>query len=140
MLSMKTTYHEVQGGVMTVNFAYNDLGRCVYTDLVKVSVAMDSGEILGFDQRGYLVNHCKRTYPKTLFSKLRAQEKVSPKLKIESSQLAVIPTDNLDEKLCYEFRCKAKNGRNVLVYINAETGEEQQILLLVESPSGTLTV
>lgn len=140
MPSMKTTYHDVQGGIMTVNFAYDDLGKCVYTDLVKVSVALDGGEIVGFDQRGYLVNHQKRTYPEKLFSKLRAQEKISPRLKIESSQLAVIPTDNLDEKLCYEFKCKAQNGRNVLVYINAETGEEQQILLLVETPSGTLTV
>ena len=79
-------------------------------------------------------------YPKKLFSKLRAQDRVSPKLKVESSQLAVIPTGSLEEKLCYEFKCKAQNGRNVLVYLNAETGEEEQILLLVETPTGTLTV
>ncbi len=140
MLSMKTTYSDVQDGVMTINYAYNDIGTCVYTDLVKVSVAMDNGEILGFDQRGYLVNHTKRSYPKKLYSKLKAQEKISPQLRVTSSQLCIIPTDNLDEKLCYEFKCKAKNDRNVLVYINAETGEEQQILLLVETPTGTLTV
>ena len=34
----------------------------------------------------------------------------------------------------------AENGRNVLVYINAQTAEEEQILILVESKSGTLTV
>ena len=39
-----------------------------------------------------------------------------------------------------EFRCRAENGRNVLVYINAQTAEEEQILILVESKSGTLTV
>lgn len=138
--SMKKTYHDIQGGVMTVNYAYNDLDTCVYTDLVKVSVAMDSGEIVGYDARGFLVNHTKREYPKKLFSKLRAQQKVSPQLTVVSSQLAVIPTDGLDEKLCYEFKCKAKNDRNVLVYINAETGEEEQILLLIETPTGTLTV
>ena len=140
ILSMKTTYYDIADGVMTINYAYSDLGTCVYTDLVKVSVAMDSGEIVGYDARGFLVNHTKRTYPKKLFSKLRAQEKVSPQLQITGSQLCVIPTDSLGEKLCYEFKCKAKNGRNVLVYINAETGEEQQILLLVETPTGTLTV
>lgn len=140
MLSMKTTYSDVQDGIMTINYAFDDVGTCVYTDLVKVSVAMDNGEILGFDRRGYLVNHTKRTYPKKLYSKLKAQEKISPQLKVTASQLCVIPTDNLDEKLCYEFKCKSQNGRNVLVYINAETGEEQQILLLVETPTGTLTV
>ncbi|MBQ2582048.1 MAG: germination protein YpeB, partial [Ruminococcus sp.] len=110
------------------------------TDLVKVSVAMDNGEIVGYDARGFLVNHTKRSYPKKLFSNLRAQEKVSAQLEITGEQLCVIPTDSLGEKLCYEFKCKAKNGRNVLVYINAETGEEQQILLLVETATGMLTV
>lgn len=139
ILSMKTTYYDIADGVMTINYAYSDLDTCVYTDLVKVSVAMDSGEIVGYDARGFLVNHKKRSYPKKLFSKLRAQEKVSPQLEVTGSRLCVIPTDSLGEKLCYEFRCKAKNGRNVLVYINAENGEEQQILLLVETPTGTLT-
>ena len=140
ILSMKTTYSDVQDGVMTINYAFDDVGTCVYTDLVKVSVAMDNGEIVGFDRRGYIVNHTKRTYPKKLFSKLKAQEKISPQLRVTASQLCVIPTDNLDEKLCYEFKCRSQNGRNVLVYINAETGEEQQILLLIETPTGTLTV
>ena len=140
ILSMQTTYYEVQGNVMTVNFAYKDIDKCVYTDLVKVSVAMDNGEIMGFDARGYLVNHFERTYPENLYSESKAEEKVSPKLKISSHQLAVIPTDNLEEVLCYEFKCKAENGRNVLVYINAETGNEEQILMLAESESGTLTI
>lgn len=139
ILSMKTTYYDVNRGIMTINYAYSDLGTCVYTDLVKVSVAMDNGEILGYDARGFLVNHTKRSYPTKLFSKLRAQEKISPKLEVKSVQLAVIPTDNLEERLCYEFKCKASSGRNVLVYINAETGKEEQILLLVETPTGTLT-
>ena len=139
ILSMKTTYYDVNRGIMTINYAYSDLGTCVYTDLVKVSVAMDNGEILGYDARGFLVNHTKRSYPAKLFSKLRAQEKISPKLEVKSVQLAMIPTDNLEERLCYEFKCKASSGRNVLVYINAETGKEEQILLLVETPTGTLT-
>jgi germination protein YpeB len=139
ILSMKTTYYDVNRGIMTINYAYSDLGTCVYTDLVKVSVAMDNGEILGYDASGFLVNHTKRSYPAKLFSKLRAQEKISPKLEVKSVQLAVIPTDNLEERLCYEFKCKASSGRNVLVYINAETGKEEQILLLVETPTGTLT-
>ena len=138
--SMKKTYHDIQGGVMTVNYAYNDLGTCVYTDLVKVSVAMDSGEIVGCDTRGFLVNHTKRGQPKKLFSRLRAEKSVSPHLNVVSSQLAVIPTDSLGEKLCYEFRCTSGSGRDVLVYINAETGKEEQILLLVQTPTGTLTV
>ena len=132
ILSMKTTYYENIDNVLTVNFAY--------TDLIKVSVAMDDGEILGFDAKGFLVNHYDRDIPEADISQSRAKESVSPRLEIVSGRLALIPTDGLEEKLCYEFRCRAENGRNVLVYINAQTAEEEQILILVESKSGTLTV
>ena len=140
ILSMKTTYYENIDNVLTVNFAYNDLDVCCYTDLIKVSVAMDDGEILGFDAKGFLVNHYDRDIPEADISQSRAKESVSPRLEIVSGRLALIPTDGLEEKLCYEFRCRAENGRNVLVYINAQTAEEEQILILVESKSGTLTV
>ena len=63
ILSMKTTYYENIDNVLTVNFAYNDLDVCCYTDLIKVSVAMDDGEILGFDAKGFLVNHYDRDIP-----------------------------------------------------------------------------
>ena len=140
MDSLKSTYYETYSNVLTVNFAYQDLDVLCYTDLVKVSVALDNGEILGYDAKGWLVNHHKRQYRRDIISLSSAAERVSPKLTVESSQKALIPADDLSEKLCYEFRCKADNGRTALVYINAETGREEQILLLVESEYGVLTV
>ena len=140
ILSMDVTYYEIQNNVMTVNFCYDDLGRRVYTDLVKVSVAMDNGDILGYDAKGFLTNHHKRGYSDRICSVLRAKQEVSPRLKILSDRMAVIPTDGGNEVLCYEYTCRAGNGRKVLVYINAETAEEEQILLVEESENGTLTV
>ena len=140
ILSMDVTYYEIQNNVMTVNFCYDDLGKRVYTDLVKVSVAMDNGEILGYDAKGFLTNHYKRKYSEKLCSVLRAREEVSPRLKILSDRMAVIPTDGGGEVLCYEYTCRAGSGRKVLVYINAETAEEEQVLLLEENENGTLTV
>jgi len=138
ILSMEETYYEIQNNVLTVNYAYKDVDKRIYPDLVKVSVAMDNGDILGYDARGFLVNHTQRSYPEKLYPQSRAEQAVSPRLSIVSHRLAVIPTKNLEETLCYEFTCKAENGRNVLVYINAETGEEEQIMILLESESGTL--
>lgn len=140
ILSMTTTYYENIDNVLTVNFAYKDVDVCCYTDLIKVSVAMDDGEILGFDAKGFLVNHMEREYPDSLISESRAEEAVSPRLKIKSQRLALIPTEGLEERLCYEFKCTSESGRNVLVYVNAQTAEEEQILILVESESGTLTI
>lgn len=138
--SMETTYYEINNNVMTVNFCYLDTDKRVYPDLIKVSVAMDNGDILGFDARGFLVNHSQREYPQRLCSINRAKQEISPKLEITAQNIAVIPTDGMNEKLCYEFACKAPSGRNVLVYINAETAKEEQILILLESESGTLAV
>lgn len=140
ILSMEVTYYEIQDGAMTVNFCYSDLGKRVYPDLVKVTVAMDNGDILGYDARGFLTNHHKREYSDKICSVLRAKQAVSPRLTVLSDRMAVIPTDGGNEVLCYEYTCKAGSGRKVLVYINARTAEEEEVLLLEENENGTLTV
>lgn len=140
ILSMEMTYYEIQNNVMTVNFCFSDLGRRIYPDLVKVTVAMDNGDILGYDARGFLTNHHKREYKDRLCSVVRAKEEVSPKLDIISDRIAVIPTDGGKEVLCYEYTCRAGSGRKVLVYINAVTAREERVLLLEENENGTLTI
>ncbi|MBQ8966337.1 PepSY1/2 domain-containing protein [Ruminococcus sp.] len=140
MTSMEVTYYEIQNGAMTVNFCYLDEDRRVYPDLAKVTVAMDNGDILGYDARGFLVNHRRRTYRDKLCSALKARQAVSPRLDILSERMAVIPTDGGGEVLCREYTCKAGSGRKVLVYVNACTAEEEQVLLLEENENGTLTV
>ena len=138
--SMRRTYYENINHIMTINYAYYLGDICCYTDLIKVSVAMDSGEIIGFDARGYLVNHQSRAYSDKRLSVLEVQKQLSPKLKVLSRGLAVIPSDSQEERLCYEFKCEAPDGTHVLVYFNAYTGKEEQILILFESESGTLTM
>ncbi len=140
ILSMTRTYYEEYGGVLTVNYAYSDNGICCYTDLVKVSVAMDNGEILSYDARGFLVNHYDREYPDGRISVLDAQQELSPMLEVNSRRLAVIPSDGTEEIICYEFNCTATDGTDVLVYVNAYTGKEEQILILIETAGGTTTM
>ena len=43
------------------------------------------------------------------------------------------------EILCYEFKGKV-NDKNYIVYINAENGREEDILLVVDTGNGTLTM
>lgn len=138
--NMRRTYYENIDHVMTVNYAYDLNGICCYTDLIKVSVAMDTGEIVGYDARGYLVNHQRRFFSEKRLSVLDVQKKLSPKLTVLSRGLALIPSDGQEERLCWEFKCEAKDKTHVLVYFNAYSGEEEQILILFESESGTLTM
>ena len=65
---------------------------------------------------------------------------MSPRLTVLSHQMAVIPTEGKYEVYCHEFKCETESGRHYIIYVNAETGEEEKILILIESESGTLTL
>lgn len=137
---MKETYFEAYNNILTINFAYSKDEILYYPDLIKVSVALDNGEILGFDAKGYITNHYERSFKEPEKTEDEAKEKISPKLQVVSSQKAVIPTGTGSELLCYEFKTKGENDADVLVYINCETGAEEQILILIENENGTLTI
>ena len=138
--NMKETYYLKNDGVMTINYAYSQEGIIMYPDLIKVKVALDDGQILGIETTGYLNNHIERDLTnKVKISKERAREKLNKKLNIQSEILAVIPTEWKTEILCYEFKGKIEDTE-YLVYINAENGEEEQILIITNTPNGQLAM
>lgn len=138
-MNMTESYYEKHDGVATVNFAYMQDGVTCYPDLVKVKVALDNGEIVGLETHGYLMNHTIRDIKPATVSRQEAREKVSRHLSVDSVKLAVIPKDSEREVMCYEFKCSAQ-GRNYLVYINANDGREEDVMMLIESEEGILTV
>ena len=136
---MKETYFIKQGNVVTVNYAYNDNGVIVYPDLIKVKIALDNGEILGIETTGYLNSHKDREYTEPQITMEEAKEKINDKLEIMSENMAIIPTEWKTELVCYEFKGKVEE-KEFLVYINVETGKEEDILVILDTPGGTLTV
>ena len=137
--SMKESYYVVSDGVCTINYAYEQDGVICYPDLIKVSVALDNGGIVEYDASGFLMNHTERDLAAASLTADEARENVSPYLTPDEGRLALIPTAGLNEVLTYEFHCEGQNGEQVLVYINVETGYEEQILILVQTDNGVLT-
>ena len=135
--NMKESYYMISDGICVVNYASLQDGILCYPDLIKVGVALDSGDIVRFQAEGYLMNHTGRKLSASL-SAADAQKKVSPNLTVQKSRLAVIPTPGLNEVLCWEFQCQGKNGDRVLVYMNAKTGYEEEILILQSTDNGIL--
>lgn len=133
------TYYYTDEGVCVINFAYLDGKTICYTDLIKVGVAMDDGEIMLLETSGYLTNHTDRAFETAAAAPEQAAAIVSPRLKIRETALALIPTDSGGEVRCYEFVCEAEDGQEILIYINAVTLEEEDILILLKSDGGTLT-
>ncbi|MBQ6838322.1 MAG: germination protein YpeB, partial [Clostridia bacterium] len=60
-------------------------------------------------------------------------------LQVLSAKKAVIPTEWETEVFVYEYRCKAEDAQEILVYIDPVTGEEKDILILLYSDGGVLT-
>lgn len=137
---MEETYRYNNDGRLTFNFAYEQEDVLCYPDLCSVTVAMDTGSILGFECTSYVSNHNRRTLPEPELSLDQARQVVSPKLTVLREGLALIPTAGEYEVLCWEFVCQAENGQHYIVCINTATGAEQKILILLEDENGTLTI
>ena len=137
--NMKETYYLKQEGIVTINYAYTQDDVIIYSDLIKVKVALDNGEVLGIETSGYLNNHKQRDVSKVSITAEEAKQTLNKDLEIMSESLAVIPTEWESELLCYEFKGKV-DDTEFLVYINAENGREEDILVITNTPNGTLTM
>lgn len=136
---MKESYYVVQNDVLTVNYEYEQDGVLCYPDLVKLSVALDNGTLMSYDAAGYISAHRVRDMPETLLSEEDALAQVGEGLTTEGVNLVVIPTDGGQEKLCYEVICSGGEHR-CLLYVNAVSGRQERILLLLEDEFGSLTI
>ena len=137
--NMKETYYLNENGIMTINYAYLQDNVVMYPDLIKVKIALDNGEILGIETKGYLNNHTERKITQNIISIDEAKKKLNKNLNIQSEGMAIIPTEYKTEILCYEFKGKVDDNE-FLVYINAQTGDEEDILIVYNTPNGVLTM
>ena len=137
--NMRATYYETSNGICTINYAAMQGEVTLYTDLIKVGVALDDGAIVFYDARGYINNHKERSLSEPMITVEQAQKSLSDQLAVRGTRLALIPTSGQNEVLTYEFKTTTPKDENILVYVNAQTGAEEQILILIETPSGVLT-
>ena len=91
--NMKETYYLKQEGIVTINYAYTQDDVIIYSDLIKVKVALDNGEVLGIETSGYLNNHKQRDVSKVSITAEEAKQTLNKDLEIMSEGLAVIPTE-----------------------------------------------
>lgn len=140
---MKKTYYTKNNGVETINFAYEekveDCSAIVYPDLIKIKVALDNGEILGMESTGYLNSHRDRSSIDIKVSKEDAISRINSNLNIEGIRLAIIPTEFQTETICWEIKGTVDN-KDFLVYVNVENGNEEDILMILNSSEGVLTM
>lgn len=111
-------------GVFT--YVTEDNGVRIYPDSIKIKVALDNGNIIGFTAEDYLKQHKSRDFKDPAISKSEAQKKISKNVNIMEDGLAVILNDLNDEVLCYEF-IGTLDDDTYRIYINADTGKEEKV-------------
>ena len=135
---MELNYYSQHDGILTANYAATQNGVTLYPDLVKIQVSMADGAILGVEAGNYLRNHGPRSLDLPTLTEAEARVRVNPALSVESVRLCVIPTDAA-EVYCYEISCSGKGG-TYLVYLDAVTGAEVDIMQVVGDAQATLVM
>lgn len=135
--NMEPNYSLNYDGYTLFNMVSKEGNITVYPDLVKIKVALDTGEIIGMDASLYYLAHHKREIPEPKISIDDARKVLKNKFKLSSERLTIIPKGK-EEILAYEFKGKYGDGE-FIIYINAQDGKEEQILQIIKSENGTLT-
>lgn len=136
---MEPSYAQYYAGTVVLNYAAVQSGVILYADLVKVYVDRDTQAIIGLDAQNYRFHHRERDFSDSILTEEDALATLSDTLTLEKISLALIPKSNTREVLCYE--CKCTRGETFfIVYINAQTGAEEEIFEVINSDEGDLVV
>ncbi|RJR13311.1 germination protein YpeB [Candidatus Parcubacteria bacterium] len=111
-------------GVFT--FVSNLDGVRIYPDAIKMKVSLETGEIVGFSAKDYLMAHHLREIPEPGITYEEATARINENVMIMEDRLAVINNDIGEEVLCYEF-LGTINEDTYQIFINAENGREEKV-------------
>ncbi|MDP4152831.1 MAG: germination protein YpeB [Bacillota bacterium] len=139
LANMINTYNQVSGAEITMNFVYYNNNIVYYNDLVQVQVCMETGNICGYDSRGYMSNHdVNRTFSANGINTGDLLKKLSDGLTPVKYRFAVIPNDAKVEVLTLEVMCEDKNKNQFLVFLNTTSGKEERISMLNSNDQGDI--
>ena len=136
--NMQANHYQVYEGIVTINFTALQEGVVLYPDQVKVQCRLDTGAVVGLEANNYWMNHVKRVDLTPRLTEKEARERASEKLNITQTRLCLIPYLG-NEKLCWELAGTYEEGE-YRAYIDADTGEQRELLKIVPTDNGILTV
>ncbi len=131
-----SVWHEELNGFAYFNIAPTQNGIVLYPDLVKVKVDMEHGDVIGYDAMNYFTNHTKRNLGTAVIAENKVREFVDGSFTVKSTGLVLAPLEYNREVLCWEFECE-RDGATYYLYYNASTGEQENVLKVVETSDGS---
>lgn len=120
------SYSEV-GNIMTLTYVKKDEDVYIYPQTIAIKVALDNGEILGYDGDEFLFNQVSLSTKRPTITLDALKRQVNPHLQINKIRLALIYSKEGKEVFCYEVLGSLSRGDQYRLFINAYTGQEEFI-------------
>ncbi|MCJ7839443.1 germination protein YpeB [Lederbergia sp. NSJ-179] len=127
----ESTQYDTQG---LFTFTTVQDGVTIYPESIKVKVALDNGQVIGFAASDYLKGHHDRNIPKPKLTEKEASGYINENVNIMDHKLAIVANDLGKEVFCHEFIGTMGND-TYRIYINAETGTEEKVEKLQNAES-----
>jgi spore germination protein len=112
--------------VGVLNFIREEAGVRIFTERISMKVALDGGDVVGFQAEDYLLANHEHTSFQPKLSKDEARAEINPNVDIKEDHIAVIVNDLGEEVLCYEFLGTLGND-TYRMFINADNGIEEKV-------------
>lgn len=103
-------------------------GIYIYSDMVKIQMALDDNSVLNFDQTSYATRHYQRQLPSPTISREQILKDINPNFHVEDVRLALITDEySVNEILTYEVRGTVVEEA-FSVFVDARSGQEIRIV------------
>lgn len=117
------------------NLAPTQNNIVLYPDLVKVKVDLGSGTVIGYDATSYFMNHTERNLSAPKLAPNAFKDKLPSQMVVKNMRTVLAPIDYNKEIICFEYECE-KDASTYYFYLNATTGEEENVLKVVKTADG----
>jgi len=125
---------------LVMDFAPIQDGVAIHTERIKVMLAMDNAEVVGFDARNFWTNRHTRAMPIAKLNKAEAKRRVAPRLQVQGEpRLALIADRRSKERLAWEFRGRV-DDQSYIVFVDALSGVEVDVQRLGGDPAAPYNV
>lgn len=122
-------------GTMVMDFAPLKDGVAIETELIRVMLAMDKGDLVGFDAKSYWINKHDRDLPAPQISAEEAQQRISPRLQVEAEPVLSLIADRREQERLVWRVLASYDGQQYRVFVDALTGEEVEVQRVAGDPA-----
>lgn len=115
----------INGAVASMRFVRVEDGAVCLDDTLSISVALDDGSIYSFNAVDF---SSEETGAEWTVSQEEAEQALTESLSVSNSRKVILKSPGGQDLACYEFDCMDGEERQILIYVDASTGKQCEIV------------